>query len=127
MGGMLVRQEPTSAATVRHRIADDLGLEGVPPDSIDEVTLVASELVGNAVRHAGSPDHAELDVSWDLHDDHVLVAVCDGSTTAPAARVVAATEPSGRGLTIVAALADEWGVDPIPHGKRVWASVPVLH
>lgn len=126
MGGMLVTHEPTSAATVRHEIADDLGHRGLQLGCIEDVTLVASELVGNAVRHTeDDPGVADLDVSWDLVDDHVLLAVCDGSVREPALRAVGIGETSGRGLTIVAALADDWGVDPLPAGKRVWASIPV--
>ena len=42
----------------------------------------------------------------------------------PAPRTPATTEPGGRGLQIVEALADDWGVRREGAGKRVWAHVP---
>jgi hypothetical protein len=81
------------------------------------VELVASELAGNAVRHARSAFEVEVSV----FDEVVRVAVTD------AIRV-----PSGwvgfrvaqdHGLGIVAALSCDWGVEPVDGGKVVWADV----
>ncbi|MDT4944364.1 MAG: hypothetical protein QOH14_1097, partial [Pseudonocardiales bacterium] len=47
VGALLVRHEAASAALVRHQIVDDLARQRVASDSIDEVALVATELVGN--------------------------------------------------------------------------------
>lgn len=91
-------------------------------ESIDEVVLVASELVGNAVRHTAA---GPLDVTWDLDPDGVTVRVADASTTLPTLRAPLDSEPGGRGLTIVAAVADDWGAYTLGSGKRVWAHVPV--
>ncbi|MEO8889608.1 MAG: ATP-binding protein [Jatrophihabitantaceae bacterium] len=122
MGAIQVRHEPSSAALVRRRLTDDLAHEGVDPDSIDEVVLVASELVGNAVRHTPV---GPLDVTWDLDPNGVTVRVSDPSTTLPTLRTPLDTEPGGRGLTIVAAVSDDWGAYTLGSGKRVWAHVPV--
>ena len=123
MGAMLVRHEPTSAAAVRRELAVDLDLHGVDPGSIDDVALVASELVGNAVRHTAIPAGSDLDVHWDIGTDDVLVSVADPSERMPVQRRPAPDAPNGRGLTIVAALCSEWGADLTPTGKRVWARV----
>jgi len=120
---MLVRHEPSSAAAVRRELATDLDLHGVDPETIDQVTLVASELVGNAVRHAGVDEGAELDVSWTLVNDAVIVAVEDPSGEPPIVRTATPDAQSGRGLRIIEALTAEWGYEPTPRGKRVWAKV----
>jgi anti-sigma regulatory factor (Ser/Thr protein kinase) len=126
LGTLAVRHDPTSAAIVRRSIADDLATQAIDPSSIDDVVLVASELVGNAVVHtAANLDH-ELDVTWDISPDAVLVQVVDGSTDLPRPRSTSETQAGGRGLSIVASLALDWGVRRNRRGKQVWARVPIL-
>ncbi|HZZ97011.1 MAG TPA: ATP-binding protein [Jatrophihabitantaceae bacterium] len=125
MGAMLVRHEPTSASAVRRELALDLELHGFDDESVDTVTLVASELVGNAIRHAGIADHGELDVGWTVGAGEVYLSVEDPSSELPRRRYVTPDSPGGRGLAIVEALTAEWGVDLTPRGKRVWAKLPV--
>jgi serine/threonine-protein kinase RsbW len=127
MGAMLIRHEPTSASAVRREIALDLDLHGVDEDTIDEITLIASELVGNAVRHADLNDKSELDVSWTVDPDEVVVSVEDPSDKTPVRRNAAPDAPNGRGLTIIEALTSDWGYEFTPHGKRVWAKVSLPH
>ncbi|HZY76205.1 MAG TPA: ATP-binding protein [Jatrophihabitantaceae bacterium] len=121
---MRVPHATTSAALVRHELSADLALRGIDPDSIDEVVLVASELVGNAVRHTHTAEGG-LAVEWMLDGSGVIVQVADSSPATPTPRDPVATEPGGRGLHIVEALADDWGVRQDDGGKRVWAHVPV--
>jgi len=122
---MRVPHATTSAALVRHELSADLALRGIAPDSIDEVVLVASELVGNAVRHTHSANGTGVGVDWALDDAGVTIWVSDTSPAAPAPREPTASEPGGRGLHIVQALSDNWGVRRTDGGKRVWAHVPV--
>ena len=125
MGAMLVRHEPTSASLVRRHISDDLARNGIELESIEEVVLVASELVGNAIRHTPSTGNEPLDVTWDVDDACVTVRVTDSSSDLPQLQAAGPEATSGRGLTIIAAVSDAWGVHPVGGGKRVWASVPV--
>ncbi len=125
MGAMRVRHEPASAALVRHGLAADLTAQGILADSVDEAVLVASELVGNAIRHAVAGEQGELDVRWGLDGDEVLISVGDHAPGRPTLRRVGVDEPSGRGLAIVDALARDWGVDEDGDGKRVWARLAV--
>lgn len=122
---MRVPHATTSAALVRHELSADLALHGIDPDSIAEIVLVASELVGNAVRHTHSVNGTGLAVDWALDDVGVTVQVADPSSAVPAPRAPGETEAGGRGLHIVEALADDWGVRPTDGGKRVWAHIPV--
>jgi anti-sigma regulatory factor (Ser/Thr protein kinase) len=124
VGAMLVRHDAASAAFVRHQLARDLGYYDLPEDAIDDVLLVASELLGNAVRHTTASPQGTIDVSWDVDASGVRVCVGDASDEPPVLRFAGVDEPSGRGLQIVAAVSDEWGVERAEHGKRVWAHVP---
>ena len=124
MGLLAVNHEPASAALVRHSIADDLAQCEIAQDSVEDVVLVASELVGNAVLH-GAPSDGDLDITWDIERDAVVVQVRDGSSELPQRRATGARETSGRGLSIVAAIALDWGVRRTAQGKLVWARVPI--
>lgn len=125
MGAMLVRHEPSSVAMVRREIAADLASNGLTPEAVDDVTLIASELVGNAVRHAPLAPDGDLDIAWTISPTNVLVSVADASSTEPELGTVSEHDPAGRGLTIVDALSSTWGVEQLRTGKRVWARVPI--
>lgn len=125
MAGLAVRHEPASAAVVRRRITDVLKAASVTTDSIEDVVLVASELVNNAVVHtAGSADEA-LDVEWFLENAAVTVRITDGSPALPRQRSTDDADTGGRGLAIVGAMSTDWGVERTATGKQVWARVPV--
>jgi anti-sigma regulatory factor (Ser/Thr protein kinase) len=130
MGAMLVRHEPTSAAIVRRTIAAELGARGFDRECIEDAVLVASELVGNAVKHVDPTTQApdgdlELDISWSIADAHVVLSVIDVGDAEPHARTAGPYETSGRGMAIIEALSAAWGVDRLPGGKRVWARLPL--
>jgi anti-sigma regulatory factor (Ser/Thr protein kinase) len=125
MGAMLVRHQPNSVAIVRHHIAADLANNGVRPDRADDVTLVASELVANAVRHVESSPGGDLGIFWTINPASVVVSVADPSQCEPRLGIVGTDEPSGRGLAIVDQLSSTWGVEQLDTGKRVWARVPI--
>lgn len=128
MGAVAVRHDPTSAAIVRHSIAKDLEGRGISRDSIDDVVLVASELVGNAVIHATAPGpamSAPLDIGWEIAPEFVLLHVGDGSSVMPMPRPGTLDQTCGRGLAIVAAIAQDWGVDRTSFGKQVWAKIAI--
>lgn len=125
MGEMLVRHEPATASVVRRELALDLDLQGVGPDAIDDVVLVASELIGNAIRHASGGDRNAWVVSWTVEAGVVVISVEDPSHDLPVRRNPAPDAPSGRGLAIVETLSLDWGVEHTAHGKRVWAKVKV--
>ncbi|MEP7179445.1 MAG: ATP-binding protein [Pseudonocardiales bacterium] len=124
-GALMVRHEAGSAAIVRRLLARDLASYDLPAGAIDDAILVASELVGNAVRHTSAAESATVDVSWDVDPSGVRVCVGDTGSQQPELRIPGSDEPSGRGLTIVDAMSDEWGVEGSPRGKTVWAHVPM--
>ncbi|MHB1583456.1 MAG: ATP-binding protein [Acidimicrobiales bacterium] len=86
----------------------------------DVVCLLASELVTNAVVHAGGV----VQLALDLDDDSITVSVTDAGGGAVTRRLHDTDAPGGRGLQIVDALASAWGARDHPgRGKTVWATV----
>ncbi|MFD3694895.1 SpoIIE family protein phosphatase [Streptomyces sp. NPDC058646] len=82
--------------------------------------LVVSELVTNAIRYAGGP------VGLRLMLDEVLVCeVSDPSSTQPRLRRARDTDEGGRGLFLVAQLADRWGCRFTGQGKTIWTEQAV--
>jgi anti-sigma regulatory factor (Ser/Thr protein kinase) len=102
---------------VRARLAEHL-LAHVTED----VELVATELVTNALVHAQTP----LRVSLQGFEQTLLLEVEDGSECAPIRVVSPGLTAGGRGLAIVHALSRDWGVFSLPQGgKSVWAEFAV--
>jgi anti-sigma regulatory factor (Ser/Thr protein kinase) len=99
------------AAVTAH--AERLGLG----ELADDVVLLVSELVTNAIRHAVAP----IDLEIEVDDDEVVVAVRDGSAVPPAPRDAGVEAEGGRGMLLVDLLTDEHGVRAQPPGKTVWA------
>ncbi|WP_217247448.1 ATP-binding protein [Streptomyces sp. AC602_WCS936] len=87
----------------------------------EDIRLCVSELATNAVVHGTAPGHGFL-VRLDIDDGCVRLEVHDSRRQRPVLREPTATDLSGRGLTLVAALSDEWGVkDRTPLGKITWS------
>ena len=90
---------------------------GLDDPIADAVTLTASELVTNVVRHTDSSGVMRV---WDPKPDTPLrLEVEDHDPAIPA--IAKHQGVGGRGLTLVDELADAWGVDPTTDGKLVWA------
>ncbi len=103
------------------------GLLGDNWPSADEVTLLTSEIVSNAVQHSGSGDGGELEVAVSMDGRSVRVEVRDqGGVSAPQITETGNgidVPADGRGLMIVDVLADRWGYDGGEHGRVVWFEI----
>ena len=109
-----------SAGTVRRWLADVAG--GVGDGLLEDLYAVATELIGNAVRHASPLAGDELSIRCRLSTGEVEFSVTDGgSAGTPAIRSVDHASPDGRGLHIVNALTSTWGVTDNGEGRTVWA------
>ncbi|WP_063829478.1 ATP-binding protein [Streptomyces violens] len=115
---------PAAAAAARRRVVSDLRGWSVQFDaqSLDNVELVTSELITNAVQHAGGGPVA---VSARLNGATLLIEVSDSSTELPSACFADMDDEGGRGLFLVAALSVDHGAERTPTGKRCWAELAV--
>lgn len=130
-GGILPRlavpPTPASVAVVRRSLTADLA-DVAPDECVADAALVVSELVSNAIRHAGPVTDNGYVVNWHLDEQQrsVVIAVTDGVVDSePRAQPPSLASNSGRGLAIVGTLADEWGVQRTTTHKTVWARVPL--
>ncbi|HEX3947646.1 MAG TPA: ATP-binding SpoIIE family protein phosphatase [Acidimicrobiales bacterium] len=109
-----------SATAARRWLAEQL--DDLPGELVDTATFLTSELVTNAVLHAGT------DVVVSLHrgEERVRVDVADGDPGEPILKGYGPDAATGRGLTLFDRLASAWGTRPIiPSGKIVWFELPV--
>ena len=123
---VLLPHAPSSVGQARHRLGADLRGYGVADPAIRDATLVLSELMSNAVRHARPLPGAQLQVAWTLTDGMLELAVSDGGgpTQPQTERPPSASSPGGRGLGIVDHLSRRWGVRSGEPGTTVWAVLP---
>lgn len=102
-------------------VVDSLG-EQIGSVAADTLELLVSEVVTNAVTHAGSS--CELAVRL-VGGTRVRVEISDRQPAPPhLVAPVSAEQTQGRGLWLVDALAADWGVAPVSGaGKAVWFDV----
>jgi anti-sigma regulatory factor (Ser/Thr protein kinase) len=109
---------PAAASATRRAVAAALDQWGLS-ELTDDAVLAVSELVTNAILHADPPFVVRLARG----EGGVRLEVEDGSRTAPV-RPLASTETmTGRGISLVDAVAQRWGVDQLPDGKVVWCEL----
>jgi len=92
---------------------------------VEDVDLVVSELVTNALLHSGdlgTGSACPIRFELDLRDGTLTCRVVDSSPLPPRPEEAADTAESGRGLILVDALAAAWDWEDLPDGKAVWAS-----
>jgi anti-sigma regulatory factor (Ser/Thr protein kinase) len=97
----------------------------VGEDTADDVRSVATEIVGNAVRHGGLAEADKIIVFGTVDDIHDVVRIEIEQPT-PLTGALAHSEPDpeafGMGLRIVDGLTTQWGLDEGPPGV-VWFEV----
>lgn len=114
---------PESAASAR-RLAQIVVLRTwrLSPKLTEDVVLLVSEVVGNAVRHTGA---RVFGLRMRRRPGWIRVEVRDPSRGLPCLMPVQETDVSGRGLFLVDKLSDRWGVDLLPRGKTTWFEMRV--
>ncbi|MGW0214341.1 ATP-binding protein [Micromonospora chokoriensis] len=118
---MRARLEPVAEACRRAReLVTDACARWNLPEAAGPAALVLSELVGNVVRHAGTP----MQVTVTLRRPYLHLAVVDGSSAQAQPGGTDLHAEGGRGLMLVRELAQRWGSVPAGQGKAVWAMLP---
>jgi GAF domain-containing protein/anti-sigma regulatory factor (Ser/Thr protein kinase) len=106
--------DPDQVAVARSLVSARLTEWGLD-DMTFGTELIVSELVTNAVRHAGGPVGLRI-----TRDDRLICEVSDPSQSQPHPRRARLSDEGGRGLFLIAQLADRWGSRYTPRGKTVW-------
>lgn len=108
--------ESVSAGQARRFVSDTLETWGLD-DLRDEALLLTSELVTNAVLHAGAPG---ITLTLRRLADGLRIEVTDPSPVIPTVRHYNVHSGTGRGMALVQAWSRAWGSDAHPPGKVVW-------
>lgn len=111
----------TAPAEARRAVAGELRRWGVADEPVDDLVLIASELVTNALVHARPP----IDLRVRRIGPHVVLEVRDRAGLRPRRRRPDDSDEHGRGLNIVEALSESWGTRTSESGKTVWCTVRV--
>ncbi|MCQ6245526.1 SpoIIE family protein phosphatase [Streptomyces solisilvae] len=117
----ILPDDPRAAGQAREFVRERLDVWGLDELAIT-TELLASELVGNVIRHAEGPIRLRL-----LNSRCLTCEVYDGSLSTPRIRHAAYTDEGGRGLQLVSALSRRWGARYLRDGKCIWTEQDIPH
>jgi serine/threonine-protein kinase RsbW len=110
--------EPMAGPGARRAL---LAGDGALPSSVrDDVLLLVTELVTNAVRHANAGPNAVVRVEVQRGSDFVRVAVSDEGAGFTAKAPFERDQADGWGLALVDRIADRWAITPTASGTCAW-------
>ncbi|MDH6128744.1 ATP-binding protein [Kitasatospora sp. GP82] len=111
-----------SVGRARNLLRSQAGSWDLPDELVETAVLLLSELMTNACRHARVPPGRQIVTRSVLSGGTLRVEVSDASSGLPTPCHASPDDESGRGLALVAALADAWGAHPrvCGIGKTVW-------
>ena len=108
---------PSSARAARTYVSAVVSAADLPDGVVESAALLTSEVVTNAIVHAGR----DITVHAVVNEDAcVRVEVSDAEPRLPAVQPTRIESTNGRGLVLVEALATTWGIDVKSVGKTVW-------
>ncbi|MGY0056656.1 SpoIIE family protein phosphatase [Streptomyces sp. LZ34] len=111
--------DPAAVSDARTWAAGKLGEWGLD-DLAFTTELVVSELVTNALRYGSPPIRLRL-----IRERALICEVSDRSSTSPHLRRAGMTDEGGRGLFLIAHIAQDWGTRYTTEGKTVWTEQPL--
>jgi anti-sigma regulatory factor (Ser/Thr protein kinase) len=96
----------------------------LPTSLKDDLWLLVTELVTNAVLHSAGDDRP-IRVEFRRQTDRIRVEVVDpGTAFEPPEPLANGNSSGGWGLFLVDQIAERWGISPAPAGTCVWFEVP---
>lgn len=114
-----LHSDPAAVAGARRAAAEQVTQWGLGELTF-AVELIVSELVTNAIRYGHAPIHLRL-----IRGNALICEVSDGNSAAPHLRRARVFDEGGRGLLLVAQVAERWGSRQTPDGKTIWAELPL--
>ncbi|MFG3023847.1 SpoIIE family protein phosphatase [Streptomyces sp. NPDC048254] len=111
--------DPEAAPIARAAARRQLETWDVDEETAFTTELIVSELVGNAVRYGAPPLQLRL-----IFERVLTCEVSDAAASSPQVKHARTVDETGRGLFIIASLADQWGTHYRTQGKTVWAEQP---
>jgi anti-sigma regulatory factor (Ser/Thr protein kinase) len=117
----VVSSHVTAFAEARRFVRDSVG--PVPRRIIEDAVLLTSELVTNAVRHAGLDEQDEIEVTVSIDARALRVTVRDPGPGFDPEAVVRRSDEGGWGLDLLRRLSSRWGVDRGEIGTDVWFEI----
>jgi serine phosphatase RsbU (regulator of sigma subunit)/CHASE3 domain sensor protein len=115
-----VPADPAQVAHVRTLVASRLKAWDMATEAFT-TTLVASELITNAIRYGTPPIQLRL-----IRDTALICEVSDASGTAPHMRRARSFDEGGRGLLLVAQFTERWGTRYHAGGKTIWCEQALM-
>ncbi|MEW2294194.1 SpoIIE family protein phosphatase [Streptomyces sp. NPDC006743] len=110
-----VPPDPAAVGVARGDVAGQLARWGLG-EAAFSTELIVSELLTNAIRHACGPIGLRL-----IHERTLICEISDGASTSPHLKRARSTDEGGRGLFLVAQVAQRWGTRYSGCGKTIWA------
>jgi len=121
-------RHPRSVGRARTLLREQVRTWRIPEAQAEVAVLLLSELVTNACRHARVSPGREVRARCVVRDEKLRIEVSDASEVMPQPRQAMAEDESGRGLALIAALADAWDAHPraCGIGKTVWFELKLI-
>ncbi|BBC35174.1 hypothetical protein SGFS_064680 [Streptomyces graminofaciens] len=115
-----IPHDPRAVGICRRALRDILTTHGLPA-LLDPAELLASELLGNAIRHTAGPASLKIRQSG----PSFRLGAWDSDPTPPTINPHPDPTESGRGLHLIDAYADDWGWFAVngSYGKYVWCEL----
>lgn len=110
-----------AAAQARRVVRDTMAFQAVR--DTDAASLLATELVTNAVRHAGLTDQNAIELEVGVQDRTLRISVTDEGPGFMKPAYPVGGSNGGFGLQLVDAIADRWGVNRRVGGIEVWFEI----
>jgi anti-sigma regulatory factor (Ser/Thr protein kinase)/GAF domain-containing protein len=108
--------DPKAASLARAATLRQLKAWHIGDEDAFTAELMVSELVGNAIRYGAPPIRLRL-----VLDRRLTYEVSDAANSAPHLKHARTADEGGRGLFIIASIAESWGTRYDAEGKTVWA------
>lgn len=114
---------PSTPGIARTRLAGFLTMHRASSSVIDDALIVISEMIANAVSHGKPGKDGTIEIAWSIDGTLLELSVTDAGEGGSLKPVdFDADSLSGRGLAIIARVADRWWVE-MSKGTRVKAEL----